>query len=170
MDFIQRLNCFVWCIFGAISLSVSSTASAVTLWQDIATPQQKLSNLATIMPMPDKFRILSLDELTMRTLLSQSPPENTNLTQLLPRNFVELPLPDGTTISVTVEESSIMEPELAAKYPEIKTFVLRKDDLYGRLDITPLGFHALLLSDKGTVYIDPRTENNQRFYISYFNH
>jgi hypothetical protein len=65
-----------------------------------------------------------------------------------------------------------MEPELAAKFPELKTYIVEGVDkskiLSGRIDYTPLGFHALIFTEKGTVYIDPFKLGDNSNYISYY--
>ncbi|KTC88242.1 MULTISPECIES: reprolysin-like metallopeptidase [Legionella] len=85
--------------------------------------------------------------------------------------LIELPLPDGTRRKYKVVENTTMHPQLAAKYPEIKTY-----DGYGlgtsaelvKFDITPHGFHAMILNPgKNTVFIDPLEKNNTQFYMVY---
>jgi hypothetical protein len=81
-----------------------------------------------------------------------------------------LPLPDGTFGRFQIEESPIMEPDLAARHPEIKTYRGRGLDdatASARLDRTPAGFHGLILSGSGTIYIDPYRRGDITHYISY---
>ena len=51
-----------------------------------------------------------------------------------------------------------MEPALARRFPEIRTFTVQGIDdptASGRVSLTSLGFHAMVLSSAGTIYIDP---------------
>ncbi|ODB91736.1 hypothetical protein A3195_03190 [Candidatus Thiodiazotropha endoloripes] len=63
-----------------------------------------------------------------------------------------------------------MAPSLADRYPEIATYRVRgveNPELTGRLDLTPRGFHAMLTSPSGTIYIDPDPDGHYRsFYKS----
>jgi len=71
---------------------------------------------------------------------------------------IRLPMPDGSLADFQIYESPVMENELARKYPQIRTFqVYGIDDptASGRLDITPSGFHALLHTSQGRLFIDP---------------
>ncbi|KTD33270.1 Ser-Thr-rich glycosyl-phosphatidyl-inositol-anchored membrane family protein [Legionella nautarum] len=85
--------------------------------------------------------------------------------------LIELPLPDGSMRKYRVVENTTMHPQLAAKFPEIKTY-----DGYGvgksaelvKFDITPHGFHAMILSPgKNTVFIDPLEKDNTQYYMVY---
>ncbi|MEW8505690.1 MAG: reprolysin-like metallopeptidase [Candidatus Thiodiazotropha sp.] len=80
---------------------------------------------------------------------------------------LELPLPYGSMQRFMVEESPVMAASLAVRYPDIRTFRVRGIDepaSSGRLDLTPQGFHAMLTTPAGTVFIDPDGGGDYRSY------
>ncbi|MFN8289736.1 MAG: zinc-dependent metalloprotease family protein [Chitinophagaceae bacterium] len=120
---------------------------------------------------PDKYRASTLDAARMKTFLWSLPSES----MLMNRSaapVIELPMPDGKMARFHVWESSVMQPGLAAKYPEIKTFLGQGiDDPYAsvRLDYNPyFGFHAQILSPNGRVFIDPYARYDINNYVSYY--
>jgi len=119
-------------------------------------------------PLPRRFRTLEVDVQALRDLLGRAPAERS--AGASPLELV-LPYPDGTDRLFRVEESPILEPALAAKFPEIHTYVAQGIDdptATARLSLTSLGFHAMVLSAAGTVYIDPYHKGDARYAVSYF--
>ncbi|MDX6712656.1 MAG: hypothetical protein QOH96_3672, partial [Blastocatellia bacterium] len=83
---------------------------------------------------------------------------------------VSLPLPDGSFGTFRIVESPIMEPALAARHPEVKTYSgIGVDDPTAttRFSWTPNGFEAIILSTSGTIYIVPAIEGNSIDYVCY---
>jgi hypothetical protein len=70
---------------------------------------------------------------------------------------VSLPAPWGQDQSFVVAEDSVMAPALQAAHPEIRTYAGRGADGSSiRLDVTPLGLHAMVRTPGGsTWYVDP---------------
>ncbi len=72
-----------------------------------------------------------------------------------------VPDPAGTPTDFTLVEDSVMEPALQAAHPEIRTY--RGSAANGttvRLDVTPLGFHAMVRRPDGVVwYVEPATRS-----------
>ena len=82
-----------------------------------------------------------------------------------------IPLPNGSVARFHLQESPIMEPELAARFPEIKTYLGQGIDdpsATMRMDITPRGLHAIIHSAEGVVYVDPYWRDDDKAYVSYF--
>ncbi|MCK5002473.1 MAG: hypothetical protein KAJ92_04255 [Gammaproteobacteria bacterium] len=84
---------------------------------------------------------------------------------------IDLPMPYGGLQTFNVVESSVMAPELAAKYPQIKTYkVVAANDptVTGALGTGGKGFHAYLHTAEGDVLIDPVSASTQQEYYSYY--
>jgi hypothetical protein len=122
--------------------------------------------------LPRRFRTLEVDVQALRDLLGRAPAERSGDRAGDPGALeLALPYPDGTDRLFRIEESPILEPALAAKFPEIHTFVAQGIDdptATARLSLTSLGFHAMVLSAAGTVYIDPYHKGDARYAVSYF--
>ncbi len=121
-------------------------------------------------PLPRHFRALEVDVKGLETLLDRAPAERSAAAAVSPL-VIALPYPDGSDRRFRVEESPILEPALAAKFPEIRTFIAQGIDdatATARLSLTSLGFHAMVLSTAGTVYIDPYRKWDARYALSYF--
>ncbi len=121
-------------------------------------------------PLPRRFRALEVDVKALENLLERAPAERSAAAATAPL-LLALPYPDGTDRLFRVEESPILEPELAAGFPEIRTFVAQGIDdptATARLSLTSLGFHAMVLSATGTVFVDPYRRWDARYVLSYF--
>ncbi|MBK8983725.1 MAG: hypothetical protein IPM38_15750 [Ignavibacteria bacterium] len=119
---------------------------------------------------PDNFRTIKINFNDLKNDLMNLPFESYDN---LPQNqvIINLPKPDGTSGQFIINEYSMMEPELAAQFPEIKTYTIKGvDDPYatGKVDITMHGFHAMVLSVNGNYYIDPYSSEEKNIYISYY--
>ncbi len=152
-------------------LTLGSAAGAQVpgeaLWADVdestlkANPERRFAS--------QNYRTLALDQLQLEELLATAPLESG--AGVSSRDVVlSLPLPEGGFGRFRIVESPIMEPGLAAKFPEIKTYRGQGIDdptANVRFDLTPAGFHAMILSPKGDVYIDPYSRDEPGRYVSY---
>ena len=114
-----------------------------------------------------EFEAFSLAADSFRSLLDAAPLE---FTQAAPTE-IRLPDPDGKMARFNIVESPIMAPELAKKFPQIKTYSGQGlDDPAAtlRFDVTPAGFHAQVLSPRGAYYIDPYYHLDDSLYASYY--
>jgi hypothetical protein len=85
--------------------------------------------------------------------------------------IISLPLPNGNIQRFRIVESPIMAEELAAAFPDIKTYSVKGiDDPYasGKIDWNEFGFHGMILTMNGDFFIDPYCLNNTVDYISYY--
>jgi hypothetical protein len=114
---------------------------------------------------PDRFRAYALDHAGMRAALAGAPRPAGGAPLVL-----ALPDPSGTFRRFAVRESPVMAPQLAAKYPAIKSYAGRGlDDLTAtvRLDLGPVGFHASVRGAGSVWYIDPYYQRDRSLYVSY---
>ena len=121
-------------------------------------------------PLPRHFRVLEVNVNALESLLARAPVERSEEAAKAPA-VLALPYPDGTDKLFRIEESPILEPALAAAFPEIRTFVGQGIDdptATARLSLTSLGFHAQVLSTSGTVLIDPYRRWDDQYVLSYF--
>ena len=159
--------CFVATAFGQTLIPANNAWKNIV---DMATLRNRTPAIV-----PQHYRTLAADDAQLKTLLAAAPMENLATMYTTSEGVrIALPMPDGTDEVFRVFASPVMAPELAARYPEIQTYVaisLRDPSRNGRLDYsTYLGFHALISTREGEVFIDPYARFNTAEYISYYKH
>ena len=159
------------CIDRSGSITVSNELMAqdnFSVWTDI--PAKDISNGDPGRVYPVKYTSLKLNLSSFRNILDTAPFEQSD--RALNSPFViELPAPDGKLSKFYVTEYSMMEPGLAAQFPEIKTYSVKGiDDPYavGKIDFTLFGFHGMVLAPGGDYFIEPMSLNNLENYISFY--
>jgi len=143
-------------------------ANAATYWNDI--PEAGIQTTGERVIRPEKYRTLNLNIPDLKNLLQSAPLEK-NVHPKNSNSVISLPMPDGSYLRFKFVDSPVMEDGLAAKFPDIKTYLGQGiDDPYSsvRFDLTELGFHAMIFSERGTVFIDPYAKGDNMNYISYF--
>ncbi|MBL8990196.1 MAG: proprotein convertase P-domain-containing protein [Phycisphaerae bacterium] len=119
---------------------------------------------------PEKFAAFKFDRDAMAAVLRRAPLEDTP--EAARPIDVPLPMPDGSIATFKAVEAPIMAPELQARYPQIRTYLgWRADDLAttARFDLTPLGFHAQVITPGGFIYVDPYSALDRTgHYASYW--
>jgi len=132
--------------------------------------ESQIVTIGTRYIVPQAYYTLKLDVNGMKNFLSEVSKEF-SIESATKTDFIYLPVPDGSLQKFSILESPIMESALGKKYPEIKTYVGKGiDDPFAtvRLDFTPLGFHAMILSPAGDIFIDPYSLGDVENYISYY--
>lgn len=150
------------------NLARAQTSPDTGLWQDLAQAQQFRPQAETWIQ-PNAFRTANLQHSRLRPLLGKAPRESAQ-TPVSAGALISLPMPDGTQAQFRFVESPVMDPELAARFPEIKTYRGRGvDDPSAtiRFDLTPSGFHAQILSPRGAAYIEPYLRGNTNLHAVY---
>ncbi len=152
----------------AWSMVTLSTFAQPGLWNHL--PQLPDRAAADVWVRPPKAHVVEFNAAAAKGLLNRAPKEGPRAEMVNPAE-ISLPMPDGTLARFKFVEASIMEPELAQKFPEIKTYRGEGIDdpaATVRFDLTPAGFHAQILSPHGAVYIDPAFRHDDKTHVSYY--
>ncbi|MBP7866492.1 MAG: hypothetical protein KA419_11120 [Acidobacteria bacterium] len=153
----------------AAAASTSNFTADAGPWTDVREEALPASAGRRLI-VPLRYRLLAVDRDHLMAVLDTAPPEFAPGAREAAA-ILSLPLPDGSFGRFAVVDSPIMEPALAARYPGIRTFAAQGIDdptATARLDWTPRGFHAMVLSGvRGAVFIDPCREGDTTHYISY---
>ena len=104
----------------------------------------------------DNAEIRSINLLQLQAQIATSPLADAQ-TNMAP-TVIDLPMPGNCSEPFKVWESPIMDAEMAAQYPSIKTYMvssLGSPTAYGRLTVSHLGIHGTIHSPAGAVDIIP---------------
>jgi hypothetical protein len=148
-----------------MGLGATATTQAA---EHFAERARALDDTARLVRTPSAYRAISLEPQALAAVLrGASEQQSVELS---------LPMPDGENVRFTVYETSNMAPELAAKYPLIKSYrgQLQSSDPHrahwvsARIDYSPdLGFQAMVFDLGRTILIEPVQFGQGNRYISY---
>lgn len=86
-----------------------------------------------------------------------------------PGPALSIPLPGGGFARFRIEPSDILAPELAAQFPEIRTYHgqgIEEPAATVQLDLSPTGFHAQVLYPDRSIVVDPY-QRDEYVYAAY---
>lgn len=111
---------------------------------------------------PERFGVYAVDVFALRAALDQAADAG------LP---FSVPMPDGSEHRFRMMASTLMAPELATKYPDIRCYEGFGLDHPGErlvCDVTLQGFHAMIRTLGGSdVYIDPYAKGDLQYVMAY---
>ena len=161
-------------VSGSVSPSVSIGSSAAQVLRpgdEIWGIADRTTLKARVEPAsPRAYQVVELHQDALSRALANVPMEFTEAAKSV-QAVVSLPMPDGSFARFRIEESPVMEPALAAQFPEVKSYRGQGVDdptATARFDWSPNGFHAIVLSANGTVFIARYTADDERNYISFY--
>ncbi|MDW8206356.1 MAG: M12 family metallo-peptidase, partial [Chloroherpetonaceae bacterium] len=140
---------------------------APSLWIRVHPSDRPQGPGHPLLPRLIRHHVVRLELEAMRRLLAPAPLEFTLDDRQSPV-IVPLPMPDGNLLRFCVVESPILGPELAAERPDIRTYAAYGIDdptAIARIDINATEFHAMVLSEHGTVFIDPYRSGSALYLI-----
>lgn len=119
---------------------------------------------------PERARTFTLEVGALRSALAAAPvgalPEVAGSAHLL-----VLPMPDGRFATFRFMEVPVMHPDLQERFPTVRTYtgVGVADGALLKFDLTPHGFHAMVLPVNGDAwFIDPLVYGDVAHYQSYW--
>jgi hypothetical protein len=151
--------------FLSLLLCFIQAQSGHTYWQELSPYAYELKPGHRATPLA--FHAFSLDLEQLARTLRQAPIEKFPWEG---GKQIELPLADGSVHPFVIYQSSVMAPALAARFPEIQTYVGQSalnPQLSMRCDLGPQGFHAIIHTSSGTHYLDPYPAVDGTVYLSY---
>lgn len=153
----RKTNFFKTTFFSLLLLGTVVTVNAqqhANLW--IKTSKIAVNNKINTTNLPINFDVYQLDIATLQNLLNQAPKRLAQNTSALVLGF---PTGNGTIENFEVFEASIFHPDLAAKYPEIKSFFGKSTSTAStiRFSFSPQkGLSSMLFRlNRKSVFIEP---------------
>jgi Metallo-peptidase family M12B Reprolysin-like len=164
----SRFSLAAFAVVISTALSNVAYAASPSFWSDVDESRIASRGVRTIVPA--KARTMALNFDAMREALRASPKEGD---VFAPDSAFEvsLPLPEGGFERFRVVESSVMDSELAKRYPNFRTYLGQGIDdptATARFDLTNRGFRAQVIGATRTRYIEPYQSNDLSRY-SVFN-
>lgn len=122
-------------------------------------------------PRPVARSLAAMDVEGCKALLATAPQEQAgrNLREYGLR--ISIPTPAGDLEECAVAESSVMAPELQARFPQIRTYIVQSTvhpEVTGRLEISQRGVTAMLRTSRGAWFIDPWQSMDAAHVVSYY--
>lgn len=148
----MKIKLLIVTLFVMTNVTFSQNKSSV--W-NATTKKSTIIPLEARMQLPEN-NLFELNLITLRTNLSNAPARGANSKS---NSIISLPNADGILESYLVYENSSMDPALAARYPEIKSYIgigIDNPSATAYFSVSPLGFKSMVLSpDKSAVFIEP---------------
>lgn len=165
----MRQFCTFLLLLGFFS-SLSAQNNAPDFWKAVSTESITLPATAERKIQPSVFNTYQLNYDGIAAALALAPMEFTASAKQQPV-LLNLPQADGTMRTFRVWESPVMAPELAAKYPGIRTYAGNATDGSGtmvRLGTGYKGFYAFMFPPNGDIQsVRPYADGQNTYYMAY---
>ena len=164
----NKLNYYIMKIFVSFTLLVLSSMAIAqngnSLWKSSTATTKAKTVIGARLP---HKKLYDLDLNALHELLAASPKRSLN--GFKSNTLILLPNADGNFENFRVYENSVMEEELAANYPEIKSYVavgVENPSTRVYFSFSPLGFKSMTLyPGKAAVFIEPVTTDLSTYTV-----
>lgn len=139
-----------------------------TFWKSASSlPSNQILKNAKVSQAGSTFKIFTLDLPGIKRVLSAAPDRAGRVASSL---VIAFPNPDGKLERYRIVEASVLHPDLATKYPGIKSYAGQGIDNPSatiRFSMTEqFGFHGMVLSgERSTYYIDPYSADRTHYTV-----
>ncbi|NUY81071.1 proprotein convertase P-domain-containing protein [Flavobacterium sp. MAH-1] len=152
-------------LFLMLMLLSFATGFAQEFWRKADEREASKSGKKERTSIPQKQQFFKLDLDAFKLALSNAPMRSQTSNLVLP-----FPDSDGNVQHFRIWEAPVMHPDLAAKHPDIKSYIgqgIENKSSIIRFSVTIFGLHTMTLAaNDGTSYIDPYSNDGQ-YYVSY---
>jgi hypothetical protein len=148
-------------VLTAVAGVASATAAHAQSWTERA-PSVAHDLAAFDRAVPKRYRVFDLDAAAMAERLGALSSAR------VAEEIVTLPTAAGALVQFRVTPSGVMAPELAAKFPAIQAFQgqqVDRPDVRVRLELTPLGFGAMVFAPGRVELVQPIATGELRRHL-----
>ena len=143
--------------------SVSFGQNVNSIWKSASINSNSKSINKTELPL---IHLFDLDTNILKNKLASAPKRDAKTSST---TVISLPNGNGKMENFRVYENSVMDPVLAAKYPEIKSYVavgIDNPSARAYFSNSPLGFKSMTLyADQSAVFIEPVSDDLKTYTI-----
>ena len=149
----MKYNLLSFALLIISSVTFSQTKSS--LWNS-TTKKSDMIPFESEMILPEK-NLFTLNIEQVKTILASAPKRTADLKNS--NTILAIPNQNGQLQNFKVFENSVLEPALAARYPEIKSYIgvgIDNPTAVSYFSVSPLGFKSMTINaDRTTVFIEP---------------
>ncbi|GGF20829.1 hypothetical protein [Hymenobacter cavernae] len=145
--------------------SSSATTAQETgpdFWQTV--PAEQAQQLGKPRFAPSRYYVAALDLEGLQKALADVPVDGSS------GLLLALPLPDGSRLWFRMRATTVMAPELAARYPMLRTYageLPNQPENRVRLDLTPTGLRAMIIYEGQSLLIEPYRPGDTAHYLCF---
>ena len=139
--------------------NVTFSQNKSSVW-NATTKNNNMVALDARMQLPEN-KLFNLNLLRLKTNLNNAPARNANAKDS--NIILSIPNADGVLERFSIYENPTMDPALAARFPEIKSYIgigIDNPTLTAYFSMSPLGFKSMVIgADRSAVFIEPISED-----------
>ncbi|MDN3678608.1 M12 family metallo-peptidase [Flavobacterium paronense] len=158
------MKCKLLIVALVVASSVSFAQNKSSMWS-ATTKKSNMVPLEARMQLPER-NLFNLNLLSLKSSLSNVPER---MATSKSNAILSIPNAEGVLEKYSVYENSTMDPALAAKYPEIKSYIgigIDNPTATAYFSVSPLGFKSMVLAaDKSAVFIEPISADLETYTV-----